>query len=651
MAAYLEQDPLLRSGRALPGCCARKGGSWCSCMTRVDLQPYLQGSMLLVSLSASVSGLSFGYEVGIIDTVLQMDTFRGWAGTTADNPDTSHTTGWIVSAFLFGAIAGSVCVSYLADAVGRRMSLMIGALLFTIGGSAQAATGSLTGLYLSRGLSGCAIGILSMVAPLYISECAPSGIRGSLIAVQQLLITVGILIASCVNSVLYSLGEGLGDMQWRLALAAQAVPGVLLFVLMLRMPPSPRWLMKRGREQEALTVLRTLRGTSSGMEADTPVLAEVAEIKAAIVAEGDADDSSAWLDLFRQPSVRWRLFLACALQIAQQFTLINVELYYFGDLASRIGVDERHASTTLVIVNSTLLVLGTIPGMILVEHASYGRRALLIYGGIAMAIAHAALCACVTVANTSSGVTTVALSWLAVLAMYTFTVSFSATWGPVVWVYQNEVLPLRLRARGTAVATVMNWSSNALIGKLAPLSLDAVSFYTYALGAALAVAMTVFVWAYVPETQGVTLEGMETLFNARAKGATYSPPHASDDPHQVDHVSDAHGLLAAAVDRIHDVGNVSVREEHDDDGDADAIREIAAALLAKARLSQLTSSFRSCHGAHHHSGGGQHIRPDAGTDGADQCQRQDGRRRFRQDAGDGVQYQDSVHWRHGEGAA
>ena len=204
----------------------------------------------VVASAASISGACFGYEIGIIASVLEMDSFQLWTGigvadaaSGAVLPSASQAgiTGWVVSSFLFGCIAGSVCVYFLADAIGRRGSIFAGAALFVAGGALQAGATALSLFYAGRVIGGAGIGILSMVAPLYISETATTAARGRLIATQQLSITIGILAASCVNAALYLLGAGLGDGQWRAALSAQIVPGLALAVVMVPLPRSPRW--------------------------------------------------------------------------------------------------------------------------------------------------------------------------------------------------------------------------------------------------------------------------------------------------------------------------------------------------------------------------------------------------------------------------
>lgn len=221
-------------------------------------------------------------------------------------------------------------------------------------------------------------------------------------------------------------------------------------------------------------------------------------------------DASGWAPLLRGGGLK-RLAVACALQCLQQLTGINVVLYYASRLFAELGVPPEHAATTLVGVNALLLVLGTVPGLLLVDSPSVGRRRLLVYGGAGMAACHAVVAAALLGVDGAGGGSPAgaAAGWAAVAAMLSFTVVFSATWGPTVWVVQSEIFAgAGERARGGAVATLMNWLSNAILGKVAPLMLTAIGPYTYVVFAATCAGMTAFAATCVPETGGRTLEEM-----------------------------------------------------------------------------------------------------------------------------------------------
>lgn len=359
----------------------------------------------LVAFASSIAGLCFGYEIGIIASVLEMDSFQLWAGTGVRDgsgvvvPSDAEATlnGAVVSSFLFGCMFGSVLVYFLADMIGRRGSIFVGATLFVVGGVLQASAAALAGLFAGRVIGGAGIGVLSMVAPLYISETAETASRGRLIATQQLLITCGIFAASCVNAALFSLGAGLGDGQWRAALAAQVVPGLALALVMLPLPRSPRWLVSRGRTSEARAVLARLRSlpldneaidaelhgieaevaAEFGLDLPQPALAQVSAVAAPPPGIESAPALAAKEPLAPPPlatlsvAAHWRrlldlggadvrpqLLLVCLLQFFQQMTGINVVLYYAADLFTRAGVPPDAAATWCVMANAGLLEIG-----------------------------------------------------------------------------------------------------------------------------------------------------------------------------------------------------------------------------------------------------------------------------------------------------
>ncbi|KAJ3075817.1 hypothetical protein HK102_005528 [Quaeritorhiza haematococci] len=469
----------------------------------------------IVAFAAALGGFLFGYEIGIIDQILGMEDFGLRFGLKEVNTTTlliqktkseADIKGWVTSTFLMGCVLGAIIVSMMADSIGRKWSILIGGFMFAAGGLVQTLANAIVALYGGRVISGIGIGILSMVVPLYISETAPTEVRGRMIAVQQLMITIGIFIASCVNSVILSFLSG--DLEWRLAMGMQVIPGSLLVLIIIFMPYSPRWLMSRSRDAEAIQILAKLRASDVN---SATVQTEYSDIKAGIELErqvGNAD----WSELFKRGIFR-RVVIAFILQTFQQWTGINIILYYAGDLFGRMGFGNANATVGFVIANSFINFISTFPGMYLIERM--GRRKLLIFGGFGMGIAHFGVCLFTGLSkNGGSNV----LAWLAVFSVYTFILFFSSTWGPVVWVYQSEIFPLRVRAKATGVATVANWSWNAVIAKVTPLIIEQIDFYTYTIFGSAGILMAIFSILFVPETMGKSLEEMDELFGSESKG-------------------------------------------------------------------------------------------------------------------------------------
>jgi sugar porter (SP) family MFS transporter len=473
-----------------------------------------------VSFACAISGLLFGYDIGVIDSVLKMPAFMTFfesgvldvtTGAVTETEAQATIDGDIVSSFLIGCVLGSALSSVMADSIGRRISILVGALVFALGGVAQAIAADVVTLCVARGLSGVAIGILSSITPIYIAEVAPPALRGRMVSVQQLMITIGILLASLVNALMFVVVDG--DPQWRGALGAQSVPALFLIVALVFLPYSPRWLMSRGREREAAAVLVLLRGAAS----DSQVVAEeMSAMRADVEAEGlgpSGKGGMPWSDLLYDPMVRARLSVAVVLQFFQQLTGINFILYFAADLFQRAGIERTQAATTLVIANASLLIIGTLPGLYFVEVR--GRRWLLLWGAAGMCTCHALVALFLSLMTTAPAESVALLSYVAIAFIFLFTLAFSAAWGPVVWVVQSEVLPLRARAKGGAVATMTNWLFNALVGKLCPLIVKAINQYIYVIFALTCMLGGIYVYFCVPETMGLALEDIDALFERR----------------------------------------------------------------------------------------------------------------------------------------
>ncbi|OQV25459.1 Hexose transporter 2 [Hypsibius exemplaris] len=459
----------------------------------------------LVAVASAMGGFLFGYEIGIIDQVLHMEGFGLIFGlkeklqnTTIDTAQNPEVTGWITSTFLLGCVVGAAVSGVLTDSIGRRFSILIGSLLFVIGGAMQTGASVIGVLYAGRVVSGGGVGLMSAAVPLYIAETAPTETRGRLISIYQLMVTFGILIASCVNAAILSTLTG--ELEWRLAMGMQIIPAAILLLLIIILPFSPRWLVAKKRDAEALTVLARLRNAPEKSEV---VQTEFRGIKQE-QDEEDAAGSVSWLELL-QKGVRMRVFLGSMLQLFQQWTGINVILYYAATLFTNMGFSMTDSSVTFVVVNAAINFIATFPGMWLVERI--GRTKLMIGGGLLMGLSHCLICLFIGLTPRLPS-----LSWGAVIFIYVFTIAFAASWGPVVWVYQSEIFPINCRAKGTSICTISNWAWNAIIAKITPIFFRQISFYTYLIFGGMGFVMAAFVFFFVPETEGKSMEEMDKVF-------------------------------------------------------------------------------------------------------------------------------------------
>ncbi|TPX38101.1 hypothetical protein SmJEL517_g00336 [Synchytrium microbalum] len=452
---------------------------------------------VLIAIGGGMGGFLFGYEIGIIDQILVMDSFKAYFNTPSD---LSVINGNITALFLVGCVAGALAVAFVGDVLGRKRAIFAGGCVFSVGAVIQTAAQSLGMLYGGRVISGISVGVLSTVVPVYIAESSSAKLRGTLTSVFQLLITFGILVASCVNTGIIKGLDG-QEAEWRTAFGLQLVPGALLLLSILFLPESPRFLAMKGKMAECLSVLARILG----QVVNAPeVQAEFREIE--IIVERDRVLGEAkWSEIF-QRSIRPRIFLVLVLQTLQQWTGINVILYYAGTLFQDMGFSHAESSTSFVIANAGINFLATFPALYLVERV--GRKTLLIVGGAGIAFSHTMVTICLKISQNGNP----SVAWGAIIFVYLFIFFFAITWGPVAWVYQSEILPLRVRSKGTGLGTVANWVSNAIIAKISPIIATSLGAYQYLIYAGMGVMMTVFAIFFIPETKGVELEDMAAVF-------------------------------------------------------------------------------------------------------------------------------------------
>jgi sugar porter (SP) family MFS transporter len=382
---------------------------------------------LMVTFSAGVGGLLFGYEVGAISQVLRMPSFQKYFGMidslgnrTAEAP---FVEGLVTFILLFGCTIGSVVVSHLADEYGRKYSILSAGIVFFIGSLIQSLSINIPLFFYGRAISGFSIGILSMIVPLYISETAETKIRGRMVTIQQLMITIGILIASIVNAeiILFYQKQGiLNDAAWRWCLGMQAFPSLLLILSTFLIPESPRWLALKGDKLVCLDILSKLRGVPTD---DTCLLNEFDQIVNGVELEKEIGPGT-WQELVSKSNFE-RLSSAILIQSFQQWTGINMILYYQSSLLQKMGLSENDALIKFTIANNIVNVLATFPGMYLIE--KIGRKKLLIIGGLGIGLSHFIVSVSITLGE--MGFKTMYI--FAIASIYSFLIFYGSTWGPI----------------------------------------------------------------------------------------------------------------------------------------------------------------------------------------------------------------------------
>lgn len=476
----------------------------------------------LVAAIAGLAGILFGYDEGVIAGAL------GYLRHTfAISPGAE---GLMTSAVPLGALVGAIVAGKAAERFGRRATLLAAAVLFVIGAVASSLITAIWMLSAARLVLGFAVGVAALVAPLYISESAPAAQRGLLVSIYQLAVTLGILGAYVINFAL--------EDNWRTMFLLGAVPGLALFLGMVFLSDTPRWLAtRRGRDaaHKALASLRGLPGTDRGVET------ELAQIMAADAAGHSADQSTArWASLLAH-DVRPALIVGVGLFVLQQFSGINAIIYYAPTVFKEAGFDSHGTQLMATMGIGVVNVLMTFVGMALIDRI--GRKPLLYIGFVGAALSLAVI---------SVGAWTKAewFNFVALPALIVYIAAFAASLGPLPYVMMSEVFPHRVRALGMGVATLANWALNFLVVLTFPVLVSEFGLgEVFAFYALICFIGLFFTNRYVPETNGVPLEAIEAHLVA-GKALRLLAPSAGSPVPDAQAIEASYALSREQADRM-----------------------------------------------------------------------------------------------------
>ena len=430
----------------------------------------------------ALGGVLFGYDTGVISGALLF--------IPNDFKLSPFLQGAIVAGLLLGAMIGAAFAGRLSDRLGRRRLIIIAAVVFTVGSLLAAFAPTVAVLVTARFIIGLAVGSAALVVPLYLSEIAPTEIRGAITSLNQLMIVVGILAAFIVNAILASSGN------WRLMLGLAAVPSVILLVGMLFMPETPRYLVHAGDEDTAREVLEDLPGEERPEER----IGEIRDVEEH--EEGGAGIGALW----RAKWVRPALLVATGLAVFQQLVGINTIIYYAPTTLTNVGFAKTSAIYANLIIG-VINVAMTVLAIRLIDRV--GRKPMLYAGVAGMVGSLLVLGISLSVLPTPHHPGDPA-AIITLVCLTTFIASFAATWGPVVWVMIPEVLPLSVRGTAMGVAVFANWAANFAVSQTFPALLKGFGpgpvFIAYAVFGIIA---ALFVKAFATETKGRSLEEIE----------------------------------------------------------------------------------------------------------------------------------------------
>ena len=423
----------------------------------------------------ALGGLLYGYDTGVISGALLF--------IEDDIPLTSFLEGLVVSSLLVGAIAGAGMSGYVSDRFGRRRVVFVIALIYIVGSLVLAFAPNVALLVVGRVILGLGVGGSTAIVPVYLSEMAPTEQRGALASLNQLMITIGIVLAYLINYAFTPI-EG-----WRWMLGLAAVPALVLMIGVLFMPESPKWLLKQNREKEARKVMALTRD-------DQEIDDEVEQMK-----KIEAEKESTW-DVLKAKWVRPMLIVGSGIAVFQQFIGINSVIYYAPTIFTKAGLEDS-ASILGTVGIGVLNVLMTLVAIATID--KLGRKKLLLIGNVGMTGSLAALAAILF-----SFELTTTIAWLTVVFLGLFIMFFSATWGPVVWVMLPELFPTKARGAATGFTTLLLSAANLIVSLFFPILLSAIgTAWVFVIFAVIGVFAFLFVLKYVPETKGRSLEDIE----------------------------------------------------------------------------------------------------------------------------------------------
>lgn len=447
----------------------------------------------VLTLVATLGGLLFGYDTAVISGAEK--SIQEYLIIPLGLSALAH--GATISSALIGCIIGGAVSGMISTKLGRKKSLMLSAFLFFISALGAAypeflffqhgehSMGVLLAFNFYRIIGGIGVGLASAVCPMYIGEIAPAEIRGKLVSLNQFAIIFGMLVVYFVNWGIASgqTVEWINEVGWRYMFLSLTIPSALFGILLFFVPETPRYLTFINRDEEALKILTKINGEARGREIFSEIKSTVVEHKSEIFAFG-----------------KTVIVTGILLSVFQQFVGINVALYYAPRIFESMGV-HKDSSMLQTVVMGLVNVIFTVIAIFTVD--KWGRKPLLIVGSIGMAIGMFAIAIL-------SYYQIIGIATLVFIIVYT--ASFMMSWGPICWVLISEIFPNKIRGSAIAIAVAAQWAANYLISSTYPFMMEFSGAFTYGFYGVMSVLSLFFVWKWVPETKGKSLEEIEKVW-------------------------------------------------------------------------------------------------------------------------------------------
>ncbi|KAI0024445.1 general substrate transporter [Xylariomycetidae sp. FL0641] len=471
---------------------------------------------IAIGFFVAFGGVLFGYDTGTISGILGMSYFQthfstGYVNSKGDLDVSPSQSSAIVSILSAGTFFGALGSPFLADTIGRRLALIASSMVFILGVILQTAATAVPLFLAGRFFAGFGVGLISALIPLYQSETAPKWIRGAIVGAYQFAITIGLLLAAVVD---YSTKDRNDSGSYRIPIAVQFAWAIILIGGMAVLPETPRFLIKKGDSSKAARALGRLRRLDPGHPA---IAGELQEIQANHEYEMSLGSAS-YLDCFRGGMLK-RQLTGCGLQALQQLSGVNFIFYYGTTYFQNSGIKSAF---TIQMITSVVNVVSTLPGLWAVDR--FGRRPLLFWGAVGMCASQllVAVLGTTTTGQDADGNVVVynlpaQSASIAFICIYIF--FFASTWGPLAWVVTGEIYPLKTRAKSLSMTTATNWLLNFAIAYATPYlvnygagyaNLQSKVFFVWFAACFLCIS---FVYFFIYETKGLTLEEVDQLYN------------------------------------------------------------------------------------------------------------------------------------------
>ncbi|KAI3972412.1 hypothetical protein MKW92_009374 [Papaver armeniacum] len=481
--------------------------------------------VLMTCLVAATGGLIFGYDLGISGGVTSMDVFLEKFFPSVYKKmqdDTGETNQYckfdsqlltsFTSSLYIAALVASFAASVTTRIFGRKVSMLAGGIIFLIGSALNGAATNVTMLILGRILLGIGVGYANQSVPVYLSEMAPAKLRGALNMGFQLAITIGILAANLVN---YGTSKINGGYGWRVSLALAAVPAIIMTVGAIFLPDTPNSLLERGHQEKAKTMLQKIRGNQE-VEEEFQDLIEASEAAKKI--------EHPWRNIL-QPRYRPQLIMSIMIPFFQQFTGINVIMFYAPVLFKTIGFGDDAALMSAVITGlvnmfATFVSIGTVD--------RFGRIMLFLEGGVQMLICQILVGVILGMKFGVEGVGSMSesSSYLVLFLICAYVAAFAWSWGPLGWLVPSEIFPLEIRSAGQAINVSVNMFFTFIIAQAFLTMLCHMKFGLFFFFGGFVLIMTLFIFFFLPETKNVPIEEMNNIWKKHWFWGKYIPDDA-----------------------------------------------------------------------------------------------------------------------------